>query len=68
MMMKLSVDELEVGKKYWLDNVEDVWGYLVDISENTITFWVDPQHQKDYVFLENKATFFRNDYLYKPLN
>jgi hypothetical protein len=69
MMMKLSIGEMIIGEKYWLDSTECVYGILDSIDEDFVCFKVDPQNNQDYILDSNNLVWFPNNtYIYKPLN
>lgn len=69
MTMKLPVDEMKIGEKYWLDDLEDIYGELVEFDSDIIWFSVK-QPQEVYITDDQNGLigFLNSEKLYKPLN
>ena len=69
MTMKLPVDEMKIGEKYWLDDLEDIYGELVEVDSNIIWFSIK-QPQEVYLTDDQNGLvgFLNSEKLYKPLN
>lgn len=69
MTMKLPVDEMKIGEKYWLDDLEDIYGELVEVEPNIIWFSIK-QPQEVYLTDDQNGLipFLNSEKLYKPLN